>query len=268
MAIQNATLTFSLPEDADANRIDIYSSSSENGTYTIATSTDYEYGTTFIEYTTLDDTKWYKLLFVNTTTGYSGAPSDAVFGGTYSAAAPFVAVSTTWDGANYATTQDVYDYADLTSEDVTTNKVSRALKRARAEIDYRTSELGIDRFENLDTKTARRKYNASLVILKEAEICLALHQIYTNLSDNLIIRNMRDGTGSIAGSISIGGTSISGDSLAERDTNIAYIATLAERYYMMAYRKLASLDQNTIRLVPGDLMARLPRFRYPFFGWN
>lgn len=267
MSIQNATLTFSLPEDSAADRIDIYTSSSENGTYTVIYSTSYEYGTTYLVYPNLDTTKWYKLLFINTGTGYAGPASEAVFGGTYDAAAPFVAISTTWDGANYATTQDVYDYADLTSEDMSTSKVSKALKRARAEIDYRTSELGIDRFENLDSDTARRKFNASLVILKEAEICLALHQIYTNLSDNLIIRNMRDGTGSIAGSISIGGTSISGDSLAERDTNIAYIATLAERYYMMAYRKLASLDQTTIRLIPGDLMARVPRFRYPFNGW-
>lgn len=267
MTIQNATLTFSLPEDAAADRIDVYTSAAENGTYTIIYSTVYEYGQTHLVYSALDDTKWYKLLFVNSQTGFTGPPSDAVYGGTYNAAAPFVAISTTWDGANYATTQDVYDYADLTSEDVSTNKVSKALKRARAEIDYRTSELGLDRFENLDSDTARRKFNASLVILKEAEICLALHQIYTNLSDNLIIKNMRDGTGSIAGSISIGGTSISGDSLAERDTNIVYIATLAERYYMMAQRKLASLDQTSIRLTPGDLLARFPRFRYPFNGF-
>jgi len=268
MSTQVATFTFSLPEDVNANRLDIYASTTESGSYGLVYSADYEYGTTSYEYSAMDDIYWYKIQFVNTTTNATGPYSEPVFGGMFNAHAPFLAVSSSWDGANYATTQDVYDYSDLTSDDVSTSKVSKALRRARAQIDYRTSEMGIDRFDNFDDDTARRKFNASLQILKEAEICLALYQMYTNLSDNIIIRNMRDGVGSIAGSISIGDTSISGDSLAERSENIIYLATLADRYYQMAERLLAQLDQNTVRLLSTDWITRAPRFRYPFNGWN
>jgi hypothetical protein len=147
MAIQTATFTFALPSDVNTNRLDIYSSTSENGTYGIEASTSYQYGDTMYEYANLNDIRWYKILFVNSTRNTQGAFSHPVFGGTFSAAAPFVAISTTWDGANYATTQDVYDYSDLTSDDVSSEKVSHALKRARAEIDFRTAEMGLDRFD-------------------------------------------------------------------------------------------------------------------------
>jgi hypothetical protein len=72
---------------------------------------------------------------------------------------------------------------------------------------------------------------------------------------------MRGESGSIAGSISIGDTSISGDSIAERSENIIYLATLADRYYLMAERKLGSLDQNSVRLVSTDYRVSFPSWK-------
>lgn len=269
MAIHSATLTFSLPQDPESDYLYIFSADAQNGVFSEVRLTPYTYGEITYEYDELDDTRWYRIQFYNSKNDNFGPLSLPVFGGSYAAGAPVVYISTTTDGANYATVQDVYDYADLNGEDVSPQKVSTALRRARAEIDYKTAEMGIDRFDFLDSDTQRRKYNAGLHIIKEAEICLALYQIYTNLSDNLILKNMRDAsTGSVAGNISIGDTSISGDALAERSENILYLATLADRYLLMAQRKLNTLAANSIRLLSTDYKPRFPRFKWPFHGWK
>lgn len=78
---------------------------------------------------------------------------------------------------------------------------------------------------------------------------------------------MRQGEGAAAGSISIGSTSVSGDTLAERSENILYLATLATRYFAQGELLLASLDTNSIKLVGNDFAIRFPRFRYPFNGF-
>jgi len=204
MATQSAVITFSLPEDPNSNYMYIYSSSTKTGTYTLATSVDYEYGTTKYEYDSLSDTTWYKMRFYNQSDNEFGPYSEAVYGGDFTSAAPFLAVSTTTDGANYATTTDLYEYSHLNSSDVSQTEVSRALRQARARIDYRTAEMGLSRFEVFDSETARRKYNATLRLIKEAEINIALSVIYTNLSDDLIIRNMRGTSGAEAGTVTIG----------------------------------------------------------------
>lgn len=267
MATVNATITFSLPEDVDSDRVDLYSSATKDGTYALAVQNNYEYGDTKLE-TDLSDALWYKIQFVNSSEGTTGSLSDPVFGGTYSASAPFLAVSTTTDGANYATTQDVYDYSGLTTEDVVASRVSAALRRARAVIDFRTSEMGIERFDQFDSDTARRKYNASLRILKEAEINIALGNLYQNLSDDRIISNSREGASSSSNVISIGDTSLSGDDIADRAESILYLATLSSRYFRQGEILLSSLDTNSIKLVSTDLTARVPRFSYPFNGWS
>lgn len=267
MTIQSAVIAFSLPEDANSDYLYIYSSSTETGTYSLATSVEYEYGTTKYEYDSLNDTLWYKVRFYNSSDNEYGPYSDPVYGGDFEAAAPFLAVSSTTDGANYATSTDVYRYSHLNAQDVSASEVSRALKAARARIDFRTAEMGLSRFDIFDSDTARRKYNATLRLVKEAEINMALSVIYTNLSDDLIIQNMRGTSGSQAGTVSIGSTSISGDSLAERNESTLYLAALAARYAAQGEEILNSLDTNSVRLVAYDFTVRTPRFKYPFNGW-
>ena len=267
MAIFSTTITFSLPDDPASNRLNLYEGVSKDGTYSVKTSTAYEYGITSFFATELDDSKWYKIQFQNLNDNTVGPLSEPVFAGTYVAAAPFLAVNSTTDGANYATVQDVYDYANLTPEDISTSRVSAALRRARATIDFRTAEMDFQRFNDYDSDTARRKYNASLRIIKEAEINIALGNLYQNLSDDRIIQNMRENASAKVGSISIGDTTIGGDDLADRNESILFLATLSSRYFAQGEILLSSLDTNSVKLVGYDLAVRVPKFRYPFNGW-
>lgn len=267
MAIFNTTITFSLPDDPASTRLNLYEGSTKEGSYGLKESTAYEYGITSFYATELDDSKWYKIQFVNLNDNTVGPFSEPVFAGTYVAAAPFLAVTSTTDGANYATVQDVYDYANLTPEDIATFRVSNALRRARATIDFRTAEMDFERFSDYDDNTARRKYNASLRILKEAEINIALGNLYQNLSDDRIIQNMRENASAKVGSISIGDTTIGGDDLADRSESILFLATLSSRYFAQGEILLSSLDTNSVKLVGYDLAVRVPKFRYPFNGW-
>lgn len=267
MASIDATISFALPEDSESDLIELHGSSAKDGTYGLVEQSDYQYGMTRYEPQNMDDDSWYKIRFRNTNDGTVSPFSDPVFGGQFSDAAPFLAVSTTTDGANYATTQDVYDYSGLTPEDIASSRVSSALRRARAVIDFRTSEMGIERFDTFDEDTARRKYNASLRILKEAEINIALGNLYQNMSDDRIIENAREQVSS-ANAVSIGDTSISGDDIADRHESIVFLATLASRYYAQGELLLSSLDTNSVRLVWNELSVRVPQFRFPFHGWG
>jgi hypothetical protein len=263
MAIQSAVFTFALPEDTDSDQLLIYSSTMKDGAYSVVLTVDYDYGIAQYEYDQLDDSLWYRIQFNNTHDVEHGPISDPVYGGNFAQGAPFLAISTLTDGANYATTQDVYDYSGLQPADISPSRVSAALRRARAWIDWRTAEMGLDRLANFSQDVARRKYNASLRVVKEAELNLALSSIYINLSDDLIMANMRGGEGSMAGTVSIGNTSVQGDALAERGESILYLATLAQRYQDTGEKLLASLDANSIRLVGYDNYVRSPRFLHP-----
>jgi hypothetical protein len=267
MTIFSTTITFSLPDDPASNSLYLYESDTKDGSYGLKTTTPYEYGITSFYATELDDTKWYKIQFINSNDNLTGPYSEPVFAGTYVAAAPFLAVSSTTDGANYATVQDVFDYANLTPEDIASSRVSSALRRARATIDFRTAEMDFERFNDYDSNTARRKYNASLRIIKEAEINIALGNLYQNLSDDRIIANMRENSSAKVGSISIGDTTIGGDDLADRNESILFLATLSSRYFAQGEILLSSLDTNSVKLVGYDLAVRVPKFRYPFNGW-
>lgn len=263
MAIQSAVFTFALPEDTYSDQLLIYSSTTKDGSYSVVLVVGYTYGIAQYEYDQLDDSLWYRIQFNNTHDGEHGPISDPVYGGTFAAGAPFLAISTMTDGAQYATSQDVYDYSGLQPADISPSRVSAALRRARAWIDWRTAEMGLDRLANFNRDVARRKYNSSLRIVREAEINLALGSIYMNLSDDLIMANARGGEGSMAGTVSIGNTSVQGDALAERAESILYLATLAKRYQEEGERLLGSLDANSIRLVGYDTFVRNPRFVYP-----
>lgn len=268
MATVSATLTFSLPEDVDSDQLLIYSSTTKTGTYSLVATVSYEYGTISYELDTLDTTKWYKVKFNNSVDAEAGPLSDAVYGGDFDKASPFLAVSTTTDGANYATVNDVYDYANLTTQDVTSSKISKALKRARAVIDLRTAELDLDRFSLWSTEVARKKYNATLRILREAEINIALGHLYRGLADDDVIQRLRDSNTLGGGAVSIGATSIADDN--ERDTaNTVELNRIGNRYLTIGAAMLTQLQPSSIRLTDQDPSGtRFPRFKYPFNGYK
>lgn len=267
MAFINTTINFSLPEDTSSDVIELHQSNVKDSNYALYETNPYNYGITELANILIDDTKWYRIRFRNLSDGTVSAFSDPIYGGSYLSSGPFLAVTGTTSGANYASVTDVYEYANLIPEDIPVHRVSSALKRARAVIDIRTSEMDFERFQNFDEDTARRKYNASLRILKEAEICMALGNLYQNMSDDRIIENMRRDAPFKPGGISIGNTSISGDTMADRNENILYLATLASRYFGQAEILLSTLDTNSVRLTATDYMIRSPRFLYPFNGW-
>ncbi len=270
MATQSAVFSFALPEDTDSDQLLIMSSTTEKGTYSTDATVTYEYGTVTHEYDSLDDTKWYKIQFNNSTDAEAGPISDAVYGGTFSNASPFLAVSTGTDGANYATTQNVYEYSTLTTADVSQSRVSQALRRARAVIDLKTSDLDLDRFtKTFDTDTSRKKFNATLRIVREAEINIALGNVYRGLSDDLVVKRLRDtlsGASEDSSSISVGQTSLAGSSGTGNPQHMRELNGLANRYLGIGAAMLAALQPPSIRLHYLPEFVRSPKFKWPFNG--
>lgn len=265
MATQSATFAFGLPEDVDSDQLLIYSASTETGSYSLAATVSYSYGTRTYEYDSLDDTLWYKIQFNNSTDSESGPLSDAIYGGDFDNAAPFLAVSTTTDGANYASSQDVYDYSNLTTSDATQAQVSIALKRARAVIDLHTAELDLDRFEMYDTEIARKKHNATLRILREAEINIALGNLYRMLADDRVIEQNRS-DGDSRPSVTIGSTSL-GDDNVNAATNLQMLLNMSGRFLAIGAAMLQSIQPRTLRLTTWDGATTIPKFRLPFNGF-
>lgn len=271
MATQSGVFKFALPEDELSDQLRIYSCATKTGTYSLDTTVDYEYGDSTYEYDSLDDTKWYKIQFNNSTDSETGPLSDPVYGGNFSQASPFLAVSTGTDGAQYATTQDVYDYSTLTTSDVTTARVSQALRRARSIVDLRTAELDLDRFtQTFDSGTSRKKFNATLRIVREAEINIALGYIYRGIADDIIARKMREALagGAGDGSIAIGDARIGAEGSLSDTTHVNALLDIANRYMTTGGAILSSIQPPSIRLhATPDNYVNSPRFKYPFNGY-
>lgn len=271
MATQSAVLKFALPEDTESDTLRIYSSTTKSGTYSMDTTFSYEYGVSTQEYDSLDDTKWYKIQFYNSVDAEPGPMSDPAYGGTFSQASPFLAISTGTDGSNYATTQDVYDYCTLTPEDVTVARVSQALRRARAVIDLRTAALDLDRFtKTFDTPTSRKKFNATLRVMKEAEINIALGNIYRGLADDIVAERMRQalaGQGDKDSAVSIGQTSLAAGAGLTDPRHMAELNALANRYLSIGAAMLNALQPPSIRLHHEADFVPSPRFKLPFNGF-
>jgi hypothetical protein len=261
-----AFFTFSLPEDTGSNKIKLFSSSTETGTYSqVGSDIDYSYGDTSYEFNAIDETKWYKIQFYNSSTLKLGPLSDAVYGGNFSTGAtPALFVSTSTDGSNYATTQEVLDYGTLTTTDFSSSLISKCLRRARALIDYRTAEMGIDRYTDMfETEVARRKYNASLRIIKEAEICFTLAMAYRAKADDTIMANINSGEGTID-TLSIGATTISTDTGGNSTKNYFYLTDLSAKYANSGSALLAMLAPSSVFLSYNDNVR--PAW-FPF-GWK
>lgn len=271
MATQSAVFTFALPEDTDTDQILIKSSTTKDGVFSTDATVSYEYGETTHEFDSLNDTKWYKIQFNNSTDGESGPESEPVYGGDFDKGKPFLAISTLSDGANYASNQDVYDYSTLTTADVTNSRVSQALRRARAVVDLRTAELDLSRFtRTFDTEPARKKYNAVLRIIKEAEINLALGNIYKGLSDDILMRDVRDtlgGTDTGFEAVAIGATRLSeGGGLSNVD-HVTQLQLLGKDYFSEGNRLLEQIQPPSIRMHAQQNFRTFPLFRFPFNGF-
>jgi hypothetical protein len=268
MATVNATFVFGLPEDIDTDQLLIYTSATETGTYTLDSTVPYVYGTSTYELADADDLTWYKIQFNNSITSKLGPLSEPVYGGNFDQTKPFLAVSTGSDGANYATQEDVYRYAGLTPQDVSRARVSQALRRARAIVDFRTAELNLERFTmTFDTDPARKKFNATMLIVREAEINIALGNVYRGMADDKIVESMTDPT-KTKPSVSIGSTSI-GEEASSNDTEHATVLLeIANRYLAIGASMLASIQPTSVRLhAQDDGYVKSPRFKLPFNGY-
>lgn len=243
----SAVFLYGIPEDAGTNIVRILESTTETGTYSIVASLKYLYGQKATEYTSADNTKWYKIQFFNSVSNVAGAISDPVYGGDYDKSKPFVAISTSFDGAGYATVAELMAESHLNSTDVSISDCMKALKTSRAFLDLVTNSQGVDKFiRYFDKDIARRKYNAYIELLKQCEIKLALSLIYKDLADDYVMQTVRKGLTS-TNSISVGQTSLQQD-----DPNSLKLAefldTQSSRYSSMALSLVQTLLPTSIDL--------------------
>jgi len=270
MAIVNGIFIYGLPEDKDSNYLKVWESSTELGTYTQAELLPYRYSARASEYDSLDTTKWYKIQFYNSKTALSGPMSDPVYGADYDKAKPFVAISTSFDGAGYATLTELYETAKLTQGDVDTAIVRRCLKVSRAYIDVLMDSASIIRYSSMfSTDIARRKYNAQLEILKRVEIFYALALIYRDMADNEIVRKIREQKKKFQ-SISIGQTSLTQQ---ESDSDIAiseFLDSQSQRYNIQANGLLQTIMPTSIPISYGASSMGRYMFIHPgdLYSWS
>ena len=243
----NATFRFTLPQDRDTDQLIIQSSLMEAGNYTTEATVTYEYGTVSHQLLDIDVTKWYRICFSNSSTSTSGPYSAGIYGGDINNSNPFLAIGSETEGANYASVVDIYEYSGLTPEDVPSTRVTKALRSARALIDLKTSDMDIDRFKtNFLDNVSARKYNASLRILKEAEINLALSSVYKELSDDQIIDRMR--TGEDVTSVSLGGSGMNIEGNVDNRSLMEVLLNLSDSYRDVALGLIKTLAPSVVPL--------------------
>lgn len=261
----NATLTFSLPEDTASNFIQLYSAATEEGVYSqVGADIAYSYGETTYEYEDISITTWYKIRFYNSVDAQYGPYSDSIYGGDWATnTKPFLAVSTTTDGANYATIQETRDFSGLRTDDVSNERVSQALRRSRAIVDIKTADMGIDRFVNFQSKVQRRKYNASLRIIKEAEINYTLGMIYRGMVDDIILAGVRGDNP--ATTVSVGKTTVRKEDSANDSNSYRQIERLSVLYTQRATALLSMIQPSSITISWRDpsFSGMSPKFLWP-----
>jgi len=261
----NATFTFSVPEDTGSNYLQLFSATTKTGSYSqVGNDIAYNYGETTYEYEDIGATTWYKIRFYNSTDEQYSPYSEPIYGGWWATnTKPFLAVSTSTDGANYASIQDVRDFSDLNSDDVSDSRVSQALRRARAIVDIKTGEMGLDRFNNFKSSTNRRKYNATLRLIKEAEINYVLGMVYRGMIDDLIIQGIRNDTDKFS-DIRIGQTAITDDGAKVGRDAYTRMERLSLLYTQRATTLLAMIQPSTINISFRDEdKVDSPRFLWP-----
>lgn len=178
-----AVITFALPEDKSSDELYLYESSTEDGTYELKELKVYTYGESSAELD-LDETKWYKIRLASSYSAWSSPYSDPIFGGDFSVrTSPFLAISTTFDGANYASVSDVYEISGLTQDECSVNTVQKILRSTRAYLDVRLGEINLDSYRmTFSDDVSRRKYNGHLRVSRDIEIYLTISTIMQKLA--------------------------------------------------------------------------------------
>jgi len=235
-----------LPDNTKANQLLIYTGSTASGVFSLADTISYSYPNKTTAYT-IDDTLFYKVAFSESATGWQSPQSEAIAGSQILGSAPSLAITSGSDGATYSTVDDVYAISNLTQEQVPAADVEYAITIARSFIDLKTSSLSINRFSAFGNEVAKKKYNATLKILKDVEINFALSLIYRNLADDAIMNNITEGIGS-SSSISVGQTSIGGIESSDSTTIATYLDSLSARYSAYATSLLDTIIPNYVPL--------------------
>jgi hypothetical protein len=229
MSTYSGNISFSLPNDTEANELLVYSGVTESGAFSLADTIDYTYPTVYTSFI-IDDSRWYKIAFNNTNTGITTPISEPVSGSGYIGSRPVVTFGDGNDGVAFASIDDVYRNAHLTESNVSRREVQYCIEVARAHIDNLTSTNGLDRYSFVwDHTPARRKYNAKIKLLKEVEINLATSMIYKNLADDAILKNSITNT-KTSSSVAVGQTSIGGITGSDSIDTASYLDQLSTRY--------------------------------------
>jgi hypothetical protein len=230
----------------NADTLLVYTSDSSSGSFTVEEALGYTFPTKVTEYN-IDSTKFYKIAYSNSTTGYLTPQSDAVDGSTILKSAPGLEISSTADGAPFATAQNVYDRSNMTEADVSTADVNYALSVARAFIDLKLSSISINRFSSFPTQTAQRKFNAMARLMRDAELNYALSLVYRHMADDKILTNLTANT-KTSNSVSVGQTSIAGIEGGDSLTTANYFDALSIRYLGYATDLMNTLVPNYVPL--------------------
>lgn len=260
MSTVSGIFTFALPDDISSDKLRIYVSSTEEGTYTLDTTFNYTYGYRTQEYDSIDTTKWYKIQFYNSTDDEAGPKSNPIYGGDFGTRdTPFLALSSSFDGAYYASATDVYDRTGLTTSNISVAKIQAILRSTRAYIDMILDEANPAKYRRFwSTSTSRRKYNALLRLIKDLEINLTASVIYKGFADDIPMSISSD---SRAESIKIGSTSISYSTSGASSKSLMEIS---DRYFEAAKATLNLIRPSSIPLSYSDNWEKGPLFMMPY----
>jgi len=247
MAVYSGYFFTGVPEyDKDADLLLIYSCATSGGAFTLEETLGYDYPTKVTEYN-VDESKWYKIAYSNSGTGFITPQSDAVNGANILKSAPSLEITSTADGSPYATSDDVYERSNMTAADVSVNDINYALAVARAYIDIKLSSLSINRFSVFPVQVAQRKFNAMIRLLKDVEINYALSLVYKHMADDRILSNITSNT-QTSSSVSVGQTSIAGIEGPESISTATYLDALSVRYSAYASDLLNTMLPNYVPL--------------------
>ena len=231
-------------EDKDSDKLLVYSSATKDGTYTLESTEDYAFPTKVTEYS-VDEDKWYKISYTNSDTGYTTPLSNYVPGSGILKSAPSLELTSTSDGASYATEIDVYARGNMTDNDIPKADVNYSLSVARAYIDMKLSTISINRYSAYRNETARRKFNALIKLLKDVEINYALGLVYRHMADDKVMENITAGN-STSASVTVGQTSVGGVVEADSITTAQFFDALSARYSLYADTLLSTLLPNYV----------------------
>jgi len=196
MAIVKRFVSYKIPENRGYTIIELWESATETGSFALLNSTKYDYPSRATEYDMLDTVKYYKVRFKNVDENRFSPYTDVFFGGHFDDKEGFAQITTSFDGAGYATPTQFYATTNLNSDQIPLSDVQDAMYTARAFMDVLLDDQGPAKYNvNDNTQTSRRKYNAELELTRKAEIYFGAALIYNDMADDKIMAAL---SGSIA----------------------------------------------------------------------